>query len=395
MENINKNELTNEQLDQVVDTLEENLSEDDKLIRDIINNEINPSEELESEIINMSVDPDTGALTPIITGSSDDEVEPSEKEFDFYVEDEGDRPLSAEDLQSSTSGYNLSDDESKQLLEVIIKYQTGTKFNIYEELPEPIKKYVDEFFNVAIKEGREGITKNAIARFFLEEFIKETKQNREFIDFQTALEKELQIPSISDMYSEHVKETMEVKLLEAADRLQEEHPDKAESLRKISAMFTESYTFGLMKSTLINNKKARNRIRESVKEYNKYCNDFNYRIADISIKINDIFMVAKSLNRVLPEEISLDDIKKFVVLFCKTCEGLDTNNIIHCAYMYYTIKNIVSLDFTEEAKTDFSKTLIDNIIATIKFINETQEQVESSMPEKLLKKKIKKCKNKK
>lgn len=383
----NNQQLTDEELDQITETLEENRSADDQLILDIINNEVEGNSELESEIIDMTIDNETGELKPIVTS------EEFEETADVAVTDiENDVTLTAEDLKDSTENYNLSDEETNQLLELIIKFKMDPeKLDVYNELPASIKEYVDELVTSAKANNNTGITREGIARFIIAEFIKEAELNKQFVDFQEAIEKELQIPSITDMYSEHIKEVMEEKLIETANNIEDEHPDKAKALRDISAMFTESYTFNLMKSTLINNKKAKNHIRESVKDYTKYCNAFNRRNKDIVIKINDVRMVANTLSRVLPETISLDDIKKFVVLFCKTCESLNVKSTVHCSYMYYTIKNILALDHTNERKTDFSTNLINNIIDTIKFILETQEQIESSMPPKLLKAKIKKC----
>lgn len=383
--------LTDEQLDTVVEELAENLSADDKLIRDIIENEATPNAELESEIVNVSVDNDTGELKYM------DQNRDPLKNTDLPVSDiatgeleKKNDELSKEALEDAVNSHDLNDEEAQQFISVLLKYQSGIKFNIYEEIPDPIKKYVDSFVQAAAREGKQ-VTKNQVAKFLLDEFISETRSNKEFVDFQSAIEKELQIPSITDLYTEHIREIMEGKLLESADNLEAEYPDKAKALRDISSMFTDSYQFGIMKSTLVNNKKARNKIRESEKEYNKYCNAFNARNMSTIVKINDVFMVAKTLNRVLPDDISLEDIKKFVVLFCKTCEQLDVTNTVHCSYMYYTIKNIISLDYAAEAKTEFSQTLINNIIDTIKYINTVQQQVEASMPEKLLKKKIKKC----
>jgi len=411
MENNNEiketTKLTDEQLDDVVKTLEDNLSEDDKLIRDIIENEINPDKELESEIVNMSVDPNTGNLitepAPQIVSSrtsSENEEDPftddetiSEDQFsDNHIDAIND--IKESDVNSDTlEKFNISDEDAKQLYTVIMEIRNNRHYEVYKNLPESIRGYADQLIQIGKLNGQT-ISKETAARYLINEFIDEIKENRELIDIQKSIEKELQMPSITDMYSEHIKDIMEQKLPEAAANIEAEYPDKAATLRAISTMFTESYTFNLMKDTLINNKTARNRIRESSIEYNKYCNAFNARSNNTVVKINDIFMMGQTLNRVLEESIALDDIKKFVVLFCKTCEGLDINNIAHCSYMYYTIKNIITLDFASEAMTDFSKSLINNIVETIEFINQTQASVEASMPEKLLKKKIKKCSRK-
>lgn len=370
--------MTDEQLDMVVKTLEDNKSADDKLIQDIINNEINPDTDLESEIINVSANPETGEINFVTNEEEQVEASPN---------------LQQEDVIEAGTAYNLDEEQAQKMFEIIAKYARREKFDIYEEMPENIKSYVDEIYNEAYPKNNK-ITKNDVARYFLNEFIKEANDNRSFVDLQNAIDKELQIPSITDMYTEHIKDTMETVILETADKIEAEQPDKAKALRDISAMFTESYTFGLMKSNLINNKAAKNRIRESVIDYPKYCNQFNERNKSIVIKINDVKMMYNTLRKTFKNEFTEEDIKKFVVLFCKTCEGLDNTNISHCAYMYYTIKDIIYLDYAYEAKTEFSKQLIENIRETIKFILNTQAQVEASMPPKLLKSKIRKCNRK-
>lgn len=388
----NKNILADEQLDEVVETLEENKPIDVQLLNDIINNENNPgsNEELEEAMVDVAVNKVTGEL--MLTNEENELVE--ENAFTGEVKE-----ITNGDIETAKSMYDLNEDEAAELLQIIIKFQADSDYKPYNDLPPTIKKYIDEFYvdakNKIMSEDPSAplnkITKDSITRFFLSEFVKDINMNREFVDLQTTIEKELQIPSISDLYTEHIKDVMEIKLLESADSLEEEFPDKAKALRDISNMFKDSYTFGLMRSTLINNKEARTRIRESCYEYSMYTREFNQRTTDILLKIDDVTKMTPVLNDILPEQYGIEDIKKFVVLFCKTAREMDVNNTVHCSYMYYTIKNIVALQYTSEAKTDFSINLIANIINMIDYINEVQSEVESTMPPKLLKSKIKKC----
>lgn len=370
-------ELTDNQLEELISNISENQSEDTQRIRKIINSDERPSVDVEENVVNISIDNDSGRYRI----NPEQEIEYKDTDLsiskiaDGTFEEENNKTFDSNLVNSINKDFDLSEEETSNMLNIIIRYKSNEKFNIYKEMPIKIQNMIKL---LAVQTKAPTNSYNIIAKSILDQFIAEANIDEEFIDFQKSMEKELNIPSIMDMYSEHIRDTMEIKTLEIADKLQESYPEKAETLRKISSAFVDSYTFTKMKNHLITNRKARNRIKQDLFRYNRFCNNFNLSIKHSKFKINDVFIVAKTLNRILPEDISLESIQKFVILFCKTCESLNKDDVVDCAYIYYTIKNIIMLDYSEETKTEFSKTLINNIIETIDLIIETETKSEEN-----------------
>lgn len=368
-----KQQLTDEELDTLTQTLAENVSEDAQAVRDLKNNEelAKECEELQSEVVTVTASQETGEI--LVT-----ETEDIHKDTDLSITDIAEGKLGEKNEEAFTENvknaitnqFELSDAEVGDLLTVIMRYKAGEQFSVYNALPLTIKNLVNK---LAMESGASRNQYNMFATMIIEQFINDANIDQEFVDFQKSLEQELKIPSVIDMYTEHLKERMEVKVLESADRLQEEYPEKAETLRQISKVFTESYKLNRLKEYFDSNAKLRRKIATYANQCNRYCGDFNYKIKDSQYKINDPSIMVRALNKVLPNDITTEDVKKFVVLFCKSCENLDASNIVDCAYMYYTVKNIVTLEYSDEVKTDFSKELISNIIDLINYIKEDEK----------------------
>lgn len=361
MEN-NSNELTNDQLQEISDTLENNASEDVKVLRGI-NEDINIDAELEEAYI-----------------ESDDGLKESNKSiFDLSKIDNKDKEESLKKV--ITTDNTLNDEEASQLFAVIMRYSKKEKFNIYNELPERFKNVVR---NIAINSGGTKAQYNIIAAGLLDEFIQEANIDKEFVDIQNAINNELDIiPSLADMSLENTRDIMETQLLKTIDNIKEEYPDKANLLIKISEVFTTTYTMSTLIEFLQTNRKARNKVAEDNPDYEKFCRDFNNRADKSMFKIRDVNFLASTLNRVLPvEEVSNDDIRNFVILFCKYCKELEPNKIENMVYMYYFINDIIMLDYNYTAKTEFSNTLIANIINCIKEIRKCQESYEERFPKR-------------
>ena len=380
---IKNQKLTDEELNELANTLEENISEDSVAVKEAKkmaeNTDVDDVAVEDGGMVDVTPNPTTGevvfndvqedykdtdsSLSEIVEGKLD---EKNEESFNNNLKD------------IINTQFDMSDEEVGQLLSVIMRYRSGESFSVYNALPESIKRFVNVMAS-QLGAGRDKF--NMLSKSILDQFITEAHIDQEFIDFQKSLEKELAIPNMMDMYSEHNKERMEVTLLESADKLQEQFPEKAEMLRQISKTFTETYKFNRLKDCLTNDSKVMRKLRRVSSLYKRYCDDFNYKNKDSQYKINDVYMIGKVLTKVLPENITEDDIKKFVALFCRTCEDLNPNNVIDCAYMYYFIKNIIMLEFADEVKTEFSKELIENIIQMIMDIRKAEEDNANNNPD--------------
>ena len=266
------------------------------------------------------------------------------------------------------NGKEMSDEDATQLFEVMMRFKKGEKFNVYNDLPESIKKPIDK---MAMEAGF-GASKNDIAKLVVNQFMSDMQIDKAFIEFNDAIQKELKLMNFTEMYSEHRVEVMEVQLLESANRIESVDPEKAEMLRNISKVFTDTYMMSTMKNAL-NNRKNRQFIKDTSK-YSKICRSFNSKYEKSQFKINNVLLLFEVLNRRFADntEITENDIMRFVMLFCRECEMKDSNNILDHVFMYYTIQNILMLDYanaTEESNI-FTKQLLSNIVDVIILIKE-------------------------
>ncbi len=362
----NKIVMTEEEINQVVETLEENKSENNNTLSDIINEE-SPKGELEAVDMKIAIDPETGEETNLGI------IQPIMDEYDITLEDIQNVDISDFDNMKVTEEMiknadfgdeDIPDDQIMDLLAYIEKYQSGEKFSLYNELPQFVKKQVDKLYN----DGRGQLKKNEITKIVMDQMISEIKMDQAFLDLNEAIKNELKIPSLSDLYTEFIKENFEEKLLEIADQVEAENPEKAKMLRGVSETYKTTYTFEVLREALSNRK-----VRQAIKDpdrYKKACKKFNDKYINSRFKISSVDLCYASIHEAIPE-LTDEYIKKFIMLFCKTCENMNPDDINDHVFMYYTIQNIRLLQHdetllgTEGDRSDMYDIVIKNINDTI------------------------------
>ena len=256
---------------------------------------------------------------------------------------------------------DLSDEDAMIMVNLLRKVKMGEDVSVYKEMPEKLKQLVRSLSPVKSAEAF-----RATAREMLNQMISDINLDKEFVDFNTALAKELEMPDILSMYADHNREKLEKSLLETADKIQEEAPDKASTLREISKSFTDSYTFVRQKEML--NAPGINRILKkgtNVKRLNRLCDEFNYKYNNThnstSLIINDVKLVPQILERKIDEKYSYETILKFTALFLEICKNYNPNNLGEHAFMYYTVRDILNLDHVDPSLSEFNTLLVHNI----------------------------------
>jgi len=269
----------------------------------------------------------------------------------------------------SLKSYGLSDEDASKLFTIVTRFRAGEKFNIYHELPNMIQLIVKEL------NGPNMSTINSTAKNVLDHFIRDMYVDKEFVDLQKALQKELQIPSFSEMYNDNLKSNMEIELPKKADKLEESgFPDKANLLRKVSAAFIDSYSFITIKDALNNNELIRRKISKDLSRYKRIVNEFNLKYEDSKFKIKDIRLIEKTIPEVVKNyNISDDDIKKFIIIICKVCQPMSPNDVGEHTFMYYTIQNILLLKYLDLDISVFGAEILNNLLSTIKLMKEVDE----------------------
>lgn len=353
-------ELTDEEINDIVSVLHENVGERTKKLREIMND----SEECNIPYACLNQDNYEKSVASIeydtLSGESKVIDSNPKKSNNVTVSDMLDDNVelklveaSEESMKSVMEDMGVKDlDEINLFIKVLKKHRNKEKVD-YMELPKLAREMVD-----SLHRGDKTMTKPKAIKITLDYMLKEVDFEQEFVDFQEALKKEMNIPGLMDMYSEFLRESMEIKLLDTADKIESEDKDKAESLRAISREFTETYKFTRMLDEINNNTKNFRRLDKDISKYSQFCRNFNYKYMNNKLVINDINLVYDVLHKVT--DYSDDTIKKFIILFAKICMNYIPDNIINHTYMYYTIKNILSLSFIDE-DTDFTLELKDNL----------------------------------
>lgn len=289
---------------------------------------------------------------------------------------------------NSGSELEMSDEETMQFLTAISKYRKQEDCNYYNELPQTFQVLVNQLLTA---NGMSIKDRNSVSKFIIGEFINQAELDQIFVDFETSLNEALNIPSIGDLYSEHTREVMEVKIPEIIEKIKDTEPENAKLLENVKDRFEKSYNMSLMKEHFESNARTRKLMRRDWKKYLDFCSEYNLRNSRSQFKMPDCRGIVNALNHIFfdnppadPEHrinkmnVTEQDIYKFIVLFCRVPITMDPNNILDAAYMYYALRNIMSLNLTNDSKTDFTAELINNICDIIEFIRKKEAEFSGS-----------------
>lgn len=268
---------------------------------------------------------------------------------------------------------DVSEDDIMQMLKVAQRYRKGEDFSVFKELPAAVQATIRKEAGIMDR-----ATLNLFAKMAIEEFCTEVIDvtlEKETIDFNESLQKALQIPDITQLYEGYVRDRMEKELITKAEALEAAgYYDGAKVLRGCSEAFTDSYTFSRMRAALTG--KTKRKLYKDNDFYNRYCNEFNAKIAGSKFKITDIFELGRVLDSLAPIiGITNDDVLMFVILFCKTCQNYNANNTTDGIFMYYSIRNILNMEHhsllppINKEPDEFDQTIINNIASLVNDIH--------------------------
>lgn len=282
---------------------------------------------------------------------------------------------------NATESYGLSDQEATDVLEAIVAYKNGEQ-NIYNILPGKVKGLVDA---ICMENQMPASMKNKVAKDLIKQFINEASIDKGFVDFEKALEKAMQIPSLVDLYNEHINTTMGEKLPLMAKRLRENgEDDKADMILKISDRYNWAASFSEMRRMYDETARIRKAVRRDYDKYHRFCEELNYANQDTEFKISDAtslyFILVKAIvNEDEDQDITEVDVMKFITLLCKSVDNLNMKEVLDAAYVYYLLKNIVMLSYTNDnAKSTFSVELINNIKVLIYYIRAKESEFDEA-----------------
>ena len=409
------NELTNNEIDSIVNAAE-NASDNNVIdMRDIKNTvDTNPNAEL---VVGEAIINDNGTIiTTTNSGSNNeiDEIDAIAASFEnqtanislFDIGKQTDDDIINSGIEEATKkAFDLTDEEVFRVVDTISNMRKDSKYPIFANLPEKIQVIISKlaYDNKIPVSGL-----NDLSRMILNEFIKEAGVDNALIDLEKAIDEALQIPSLLDMYTEHTKDVMDNLIPQTIERIKDDAPEEAAKLEAVRDSFKKSYDFSFAKNQYESSSRLRKAIRRYDVEFKRCLDLFNYMNEKSNFKMNDVHHVPNVLTKILIDDpittanmytdnneeipsniinlidlcITEEDIKKFCILICKSCENKNPNDVIDAAYMYYMVRNIIALRHTQETKTDFAVELINNICDTIIFIRDKESVFNESNMDK-------------
>ena len=360
--------LTDEQVDEIVNVLEK----ERKSILEVPTEE-EPYELIEAEA-NVKVDPKTGTYT--VLSEKDNELA-NKKISDSTITEvvkniNNDDQLEKEYLESMVD----NPEEALQLFEVVNRIRAGEKFSVYNALPQTIKNVVDNLNTGSIA------MRNEIAKDLMKTFIEGMESEKELIDFNEAFQKEIQetVGDLSELYST-VLEDRCGKLEEVIKELESKGKnEEANTYKELLNASKDSYSLVSQLDALDNMSGIRKSLRRATKPgyLDRAIEYFNYKYKlrkNKKLIIKDISNIPVILLRVLSKYVpdrtfTMDDVYQYVMLLCEVCKNYSPDNPVEHQFMYYSVNNIIALDFVEMEKSEINKDLIQNIVKVIDKIHE-------------------------
>lgn len=277
---------------------------------------------------------------------------------------------------------NISNEDNlNSIIEAYGEYLSNGDDRMYNKLTDEVKKDIRKYATYMHISPNQA-TKTILKSIFSHSAV---KQNNAIDIEHLILDTLKENPDNNDLYLDYIKQYMDN--VENNVSTNDYYDDLTKSrLLDIAESFKSSYTFKPMYEKFNTDSRTRKALRRDIGDksrYTKYFNEFNYKNEKSLYKMSEagqfgraLFdIVLHSVQFTLEEEeniFTVDDVRKFLVLFFKTCENLNANDLKDSAYMYYTMKNIVELSNPEEAKTPFGGELISNIKELLIYIRDKE-----------------------
>lgn len=340
------------------------------------------------EIKNISLD---SSYEDLLAGGAGELAETSADIFEVAngISGPSDEDIENRAKENLSQLMNLSDSEMISFCAMMTKYRKDKNSvpNVYKEMPFSIQQMISK---MTLEQGLSFTECNKIAKLFMDEFIAQAELDETFVDVERSLDEALKMPSIADMYSEHTQEVMNVRIPEIIERIKDTEPENAKLLEDIRAQFDKAYDLSELKVHFNEVARTRKLMRRDCDDPIKYCDEFNFINERSKFKMPDCRSIGPALcnvfidgnygdnTRVKDMNITMTDLNKFVILFCRTSMNMDGSKLLDAAYMYYALRNITMLNLTNETKTPFAAELINNICDIIEFIREKEAEFNAS-----------------
>ena len=246
---------------------------------------------------------------------------------------------------------NVNDNDAFKLIEVMNRYKSGEKFNVFEALPESIKTAIN---SEAMSVGADKNVINFFAKSFINDLVNNTYIDREIKDFNEELKNVLEpmnniSGTLMDEYSDEVYHKFTDKLEDKANEIEQEHPEKASELREISKAFTEAVTLSRVLKTIEETPSIINKAyKEARDSWNKFCKKYDEKVSLINPSPRSISYYETGLSQ-SGVFLGYPDgyLRTVIVLVANSVlKAIDEDNIVEQVYAYYASNAMYTIAFT-------------------------------------------------
>lgn len=280
-----------------------------------------------------------------------------------------------ESAKKTADAYSLTDEEATNIAEILMLYKNNKKMNVYANMIPSMKQRVTK---ICMESSIPLSQANMVAKFMMDQFLSTASEDEEFIDIEKTIERSMKIPSMVDIYMEHINDTMDVKLPAMAEAMKEREPEKAEMLLKIKDEYTAAFLCSRLREMYDSNTRLRKLVRRdySDKDVRNLAQEVNYFNQKTQFKMPDCTLIPNILRQIASQRnVDMGDmINKFCVLLFGGASYVNLNDLTDAAFYYYSIKNISMMTYLGDKLSDFSAELISNIFITMLYIYRREEE---------------------
>lgn len=279
-------------------------------------------------------------------------------------------------VSSLKEQYNtVSDEDAFKLIDVMNRYKSGEKFNVFEALPDSLKQVINA---EAMTAGIDKSLINFFAKSFINDLVNNTYLDKEIKDFNKELKETLApmnniVGTVMDEYSDDIYNKFTKQLENKANEIEDSDPEKAKELRDISSVFKEAVSLDRIIDSITktpsNINKAYKTARDRWTNYNK---EYKEKISKVDPSPRNLDYITMGLTSKDwgYGEYNADYIKTLAILVTNSIiEALSVENLTEHIYAYYLSNAVYTIAFSAN-NSEVTKITIDSLKLIFEKIND-------------------------
>ena len=361
------NKLTDSQIEDIKNTIEKNINEDEKKIRSYPSN----NDDLEGESGLEPIQEEATVVTNInnglqYTAKVDNIDESLAKILDIDVEDLINIPDDIKDIELRTEdiyrnaieSYDIKEEDVPKLIPLLDRYRNGEEIK-YNDLPLEIKRVISRECASVGNFSKEA--KNMFTDALISGIVRDSGIDKINLDMVNAISESFDMSEFADKMTTDTYANLSDKFnkgyVELSKKLKDKGEfEKAEKLDSISNAFKESYQLKEFKEFL---KKVKIK-KFDFDKIDRVCQEFNFKYENLrNFNIHDVRKLMPVYGRAFPEyKQSTRD--ALVIAFCRYCRNKNASNYVDHTFMSYFVLNSINLVVIKN-HTGLIKEMNDNI----------------------------------